>query len=221
MVLLCFAALGQSHNPAYVPPHQRAATTLPPAPPVPVLDGSSLRAGRYQTPDGLWHDARISYWHHDRVLLHDEADPLRQLVAPEALRRFVRNGPNVTDTVVTVRDFVLPGRKQVEQAAFARQLLRGGGLALYEYNRLENPSMWELLLFPNQGKSLLLRHGSAPVLVLPRSRRRLQALLLAVLASDPASVASLRARRPRLWRDTLPLLRAYAERQAAKPAAHN
>lgn len=176
-----------------------------------------LHPGRYQTPDGLWHAARFSAWQHDRVVLSDEGDALRQVIGPEALRRFVRD--DQPDTITSVRDFVLPGHHRVEAPVFARQLLRGRGLALYRYSRLENRSLFQQLVFPHEGDVLLLlRQG--PVLALPRSRRRLQALLLSALADNSASVASLRARPPRLWREVEPLLRGYIARQPLGSAAH-
>lgn len=203
-------AHGQPRNPAYVPPHERAPTTPPGPSPFPApAPEAHLLPGRYQTLDGLWHAARINDWRHDRVLLRDEGDEQRQLLGPETLRRFVREAD--PDTVVSVRDFVLPGHR-LERAVFARQLLRGGGLALYEYNRLEKRNLWELMLFPHAGRFLLLRQGAGPVLALPRARRRLRALLTEIMAEDPVSVARLRAHPPRLWRDTGPLLRDYLAR---------
>ena len=214
LLLVGLTAQAQPRSPAYVPPHQRQPTELPaPAASLPPAKAEwQLHPGRYQTPDGLWHAARFSHWGHDRVVLHDEDDPLRQLLSPEALRRFVWESE--PDTVVTVRNFVLPGRHRVEPPTFARQLLRGRGLTFYTYTRLEDRSWWELLFLPHQGQVLLLQQGAGPVQVLPRSRRRLQAGLLAALADDPISTTSLRARGPRLWRDVEPLLRAYIGRQA-------
>ncbi|MDB5235919.1 MAG: hypothetical protein JWR44_2912 [Hymenobacter sp.] len=210
-MLSSFAVQGQPLNPAYVPPYQRQSTGLPE--PLPsATPEQSLRPGRYQTPDGLWHNARIGDWRHDRVVLHDEGNSFQQLLNSEALRRFVRE--NEADTVVTLHNVIRSGQHRMVPPVFGRQVLRGRGLALYTYSRLENRPLWEWLLFPREGQELVLRQGPTTV-ALPRNRRRLQGILLSALADDPASVAQLRARRPRLWRDVEPLLRAYTERRVA------
>ncbi|WP_400192173.1 hypothetical protein [Hymenobacter sp. B81] len=192
------------------------SAAAPPPTPAPAADAAQYRGtglhGRYQTPDGRWHAARVHQWRRDRVYLGEPDRPDFRPYFPSEVKRFVV-GP---DTMAAVQHFVLPkGRGQLVAQGFARQLLRQGEYRLYQYDHSENPSPLTALT----AQVMLLRRGAEPLQVVPTRARAYRAWMLAQFGACPAVARQLRTGAARPWRDTPQLLATYVSWQTQTAAA--
>ncbi|MBC8082289.1 MAG: DUF4861 family protein [Hymenobacter sp.] len=150
-------------------------------------------------------------WENDRVYLSDAGDTFKAYF-PSELKRFVALG----DTVVAARDVVVATRRfpftrrrpRLIPAAFGRQLFRGGGFQLLSYDPARPATLTSAL-----SSRLLLRRGQEAWQVLPANPAKFNRLMLALLGSDPALAAGLRAGQYRPRRDAARLLEQYADWQ--------
>ncbi|TGE23400.1 hypothetical protein [Hymenobacter metallicola] len=143
------------------------------------------RVGTFRGLDGAWHRVQIAGWLPDRVYLNESGNYYRAF-SPEEMTAFVRG----TDTVVTVAN-IAPGKLGQLRTAFGRQLFRGAGLQLVDVTN-ETSSILDLLLMPHK---LLIRKNADSWELVPKQKRALQQLLLAMLSDDPALAAQLRTQR--------------------------
>jgi hypothetical protein len=186
-----------------------------PAPtPAPTEDPTLRRGpghpGSYQGLDGRWHAVQIEGWENDRVYLSD-AGVAYQAFAPTELRRFVVLGDTIaaaSTVAVPRRRFLRRPRTVLHPAVFGRQLYRGGGFQLLDYDPIRPASFSSGL-----SSYLLLRRGNEAWQVLPTNTRKFNQLMLVLLGSDPELASGLQAGQYRPRRDAAELLERYADRQ--------
>lgn len=156
--------------------------------------------GRYQLPDGTWHETLVYEIKPDRVYLGEAGKGVSTAVFPEQITRFAVNG----EVYGAVSGFRLkPGGRMV-QPAFARQLFNAGGYTLLAYGEAEE-SFW-IRLF---GQRLLLRIGTEPIIVLPVRKKPFNRLMLTIVGDNPDLARQLRANKFQAWPDAANILTAY------------
>lgn len=172
----------------------------------PALHRGSGHAGRYQGNDGAWHSVQIETWENDRVYLSDAGNTFK-VYFPTELRRFVTMGDTVVaarDLIVTTRRFPFRRHRALLPAAFGRQLYRGGGFQLLNYDPQRPATLLTAL-----SSRLLLRQGQESWQVLPTKTAKFNQLMLKLLGDNPELAAGLRAKQYRPRRDAAELLERY------------
>lgn len=221
---LVVASLCLSTAPAALAQQRPAAFPAPTPAPTddPTRHRGSGQAGSYQGLDGVWHQVQIGGWENDRVYMSD-AGHTYQAYGPTELKRFVMLG----DTMVAAREVAVPRRRflrkprpQLVPALFGRQLYRGGGFQLLDYDPARPATLTTAL-----SSRRLLRRGAEAWQVLPTNTVKFNQLMLVLLGSDPELASGLQTGQYRPRRDAAALLERYADRQtrlslksAAQPA---
>jgi hypothetical protein len=164
--------------------------------------------GRYQLPDGTWHETLIYEIKPDRIYLGEAGKGISTAVFPEQITRFAVNG----EVYGAVSGFRLkPGGRMI-QPAFARQLFDAGGYTLLAYGEAEE-SFWVRLF----GRRLLLRIGAEPILVLPTRTKSFNRLMLTIVGDNPDLARQLRANQFRAWPDAADILTTYVLTKKSLP----
>lgn len=189
---------------------QRKPAAFPAPTPAPTEDPALHRgagyAGRYQGNDGAWHSVQIESWENDRVYLSDAGSTFKAYF-PTELKRFVTMGDTVVaahDLIVTTRRFPFSRRRGLLPAAFGRQLYRGGGFQLLNYDPQRPATLLTAL-----SNRLLLRQGHDAWQMLPTNTVKFNQLMLKLLGDNPELAAGLRANQYRPRRDAAELLERY------------
>ena len=190
---------------------QRKPAVFPAPTPAPTEDAALHRgtghAGQYQGNDGAWHSVQIESWENDRVYLSDAGSTFKAYF-PTELKRFVTMGDTVVaarDLIVTTRRFPFKRHRGLLPAAFGRQLYRGGGFQLLNYDPQRPATVLTAL-----SSRLLLRQGQERWQVLPTKTAKFNQLMLKLLGDNPELAAGLRANQYRPRRDAAELLERYA-----------
>lgn len=193
---------------------QRKPAAFPPPTPAPTEDPALHRGsgnpGSYQGLDGTWHAVQIESWQNDRVYLSDAGSTFKAY-SPSELKRFVALGDTVVavhEVAVRKRRFPRRSRPQLVPAAFGRQLYRGGGFLLVDYDPVRPASLTSAL-----SSHLLLRHDQQAYQVLPTNKVKFNRLMLTLLGNDPELAPGLQANQYHLRRDAAQLLERYADWQ--------
>ena len=198
-----------------------------PAPTLSPVEDPTLRradtgsSGSYQGLDGTWHAVQIDGWENDRVYLSDAGRAFKAY-SPTDLKRFVLLGDTIAavhDAAVRSRRFLRKKRLELVPAAFARQLYRGGGFQLVDYD-----SSLPSTLGSRLSSRLLLRRGREAWQVVPMNTVKFNQLMLTLLGDNPELAAGLRAGQYQPRRDAAQLLERYADwkvRQSLQSAAQS
>lgn len=193
---------------------QQRPAAFPAPTPTPTEDPTRRRgaghAGSYQGLDGVWHQVQIEGWENDRVYMSDAGNTY-QAYGPAELKRFVVLG----DTIAAARDVAVPRRRFLRRprtellpALFGRQLYRGGGFQLLDYDSSRPATLTSAL-----SSRLLLRRGTEAWQVLPTNTAKFNQRMLVLLGSDPELAAGLQTGQYRPRRDAAELLERYADRR--------
>lgn len=206
-VLLVTPAVAQRRQPANFP---TPTTQLPAHDPTIRRENAATGApGRYQLPDGTWHEAMVYDWKPDRVYMAEAGKSVSVAVSPEQIKRFTTRG----ETYASVAGFRLRRRQRLVRPAFARELFAAGGYTLFQYEAPDQ-SFWSRLF----SQHLLLRIHNESIVVLPTKLRPFTQHMLAIVGDDPALAAQLRSgkfRRP--WQDAPAILTAYISYKSQLP----
>ncbi|MDF7809975.1 hypothetical protein [Hymenobacter sp. YC55] len=119
------------------------------------------------------------------------------------------------DTVVAARDLIVPTRhfpfsrrRGLLPAAFGRQVYRGGGFQLINYDPQRPATLLTAL-----SSRLLLRRGQEAWQVLPTNTVKFNQFMLVLLGNNPELATGLRASQYHPRRDAAQLLERYADWQ--------
>lgn len=194
---------------------QRQPAAFPAPTPAPT-EGPALRqgtghTGSYQGLDGGWHTVLVEGWENDRVYLSD-AGSMYKAYGPTELKRIVVLGDPIAaahEVMVQRRRFLRLPRPVLVPAAVERQMYRGGGFQLLQYDHPTRPAT----LASTLSSKLLLRRGNEAWQVLPSNTAKFNQRMLVLLGSDPELIAGLQTGQYRPRREAAELLERDADRQ--------
>lgn len=170
-VLVVAPAVAQRRQPANFP---TPTTPLPANDPTVRRENAATGApGRYQLPNGTWHETLVYEIKRDRVYLSAPGATVSRAYSPGQIIRFTADG----ETYSAIAQ------------GFAKELFNVSGYTLFEFQTSNNPSAF--LGWTTQ--QLLLRVENELPRRLPTGRRKFNKVMLAVVGDNPELARQLRS----------------------------